>query len=238
MVIVVLLFYSREKVLSVVVDQFLLFQVKILKQILNFSIAMDVSASSIEKKKFREILAEGCISTEDGFVLCAIDAANSCKYRQKAEKFDAGNFIRHLRTEHTILAKSRGLLKDEAEVPSKRKKASKKMIAIDRQTFVEAILKLVTVHHVPLHCVEWEGFQLLLKPIGEALNMCMNRPNVLRHLTVAATKIRSAIRSLVNGKLICLKIDSASRHGRHILGVNIQFFDPEQQQVVILTVGK
>lgn len=164
---------------------------QVLKEIPNIlQFIMEELVPPTEKKRYREILIERCISTENGFVLSSIDTSNPCKYRQKSDKFDAGNFIRHLRTEHTVLAKLRGLLTDETEIPSKKKKVSKKSIAIDRQTFVEAILKLVTLHHVPLHCVEWEGFQILLKPIGDALNMCMNRPNLLNHLTVAAGKIK------------------------------------------------
>lgn len=199
--------------------------------------ADNILNTSCEKKKYRDILTDGCISTENGFVLCVIDTVNACKYRQKSEKFDKGNFIRHIRTEHPALAKNRGLMRDEAEAPRKKRKVARTPIAIDRQTLMEGIIKLVTVHNVPMLCVEWEGFQLILQPICEALKIQLNRPNLVFHLATAAGKVRSEIASQVKGKLVCLKIDTATRLGRHILGVNIQFFEPEQKDVVIYTIG-
>ncbi|XP_065073513.1 uncharacterized protein LOC135697668 [Ochlerotatus camptorhynchus] len=198
---------------------------------------MGEPSSTGERKILRKILVEECTASENGFVICAIDRSNSCKYRQTANKLDPGNFIRHIRTEHAELAMARGLFREEMEAIAKKRKISKRLIAIDRQIFVEAMIKLITIHHVPLHCVDWEGFKLLLDPISNSLNVRMNRPNLMRHLLAAADKIRNSIKSLVKGKLLCLKIDSATRYGRHILGVNIQLFDPEKQEIAIYTIG-
>ncbi|XP_062561147.1 uncharacterized protein LOC134225251 [Armigeres subalbatus] len=193
---------------------------------------------SVERRTLRDILLDGCISTENGFMLCAINSDYGCKYRQKCEKFDPGNFIRHIRCEHPILAKARGLVKEDGIVPVKRRKVSKLSIVLDRQILLEAVIKLVTIHHVPILCVEWEGLRLILDPICDALKMQLNRPNMLNHLTAAAAKIRSGIANEVKGKLVCLKIDSATRLGRHILGVNIQFFHPEQNDILIYTIER
>lgn len=78
-----------------------------------------------------------------------------CKYKQTSDKFDHGNFIRHKRTEHPVLAKARGLLKEEAEIQAENRKSSKTQL-----------WKLV-----PIVCVEWEGLQLILQPICEALKL-------------------------------------------------------------------
>lgn len=50
-----------------------------------------------------------------------------------------------------------------------------------------------------------------------------NRHNIKIHVVDAARKVREFIRNQIDRKLISLKIDSASRHGRHIIGVNVQY---------------
>uniref|UniRef100_A0A182X8I9 Uncharacterized protein n=1 Tax=Anopheles quadriannulatus TaxID=34691 RepID=A0A182X8I9_ANOQN len=96
---------------------------------------------------------------------------------------------------------------------------------------------MICVHNVPMLCVEWEGLGIILQPICEALKIQLNRPNLVCHLGAAARKIRTEISSIVKGKLVSLKIDSATRLGRHILGVNIQLYDVEQKDIAIYTIG-
>ena len=61
-------------------------------------------------------------AVENGHMVCTIDNVNGCKYRQKSEKYDPGNFIRHIQTAHPVMAKSCGLMQEEAAAPSKQKK--------------------------------------------------------------------------------------------------------------------
>ena len=98
-----------------------------------------MSKTSGEKRKLREIIAEGCVGFENGHFVCTIDEVNGCKYRQKNEKYEPGNFIRHIRSMHPDLAKSRGLLQEDGEVPIKKRKVSKVPVAIDRQKLLEGI---------------------------------------------------------------------------------------------------
>uniref|UniRef100_A0A182NT06 DUF4371 domain-containing protein n=1 Tax=Anopheles dirus TaxID=7168 RepID=A0A182NT06_9DIPT len=180
---------------------------------------------------------QNCVATKNGHVVCSVDAINGCKYRQRSDKYDPGNFIRHIRTAHPALAKSHGLMQEETSAPVKQRKISKVSVAIDRQKLLEGIIKLICTHNVPMLCVEWEGLGIILQPICDALKMQLNRSNLVCHLGAAAQKIRLEISSIVKGKLLCLKIDSATRLGRHILGINIQFCDPEQNDIVIYTIG-
>ncbi|XP_049294166.1 uncharacterized protein LOC125769475 [Anopheles funestus] len=170
-------------------------------------------------------------------MICTIDTVNVCRYRQKSEKFDPGNFIRHIRTAHPTLATAHGLQQEDSSAPGKQTKIMKVPVALDQQKLLEGIIKLVCLHNVPMMCVEWEGFKIILQPICDALKVQLNRKNLVCHLGAAVEKIRSAIFSAVQGNLLCLKIDSATRLGRHILGVNIQFYDTEQEDIVIYTIG-
>lgn len=198
---------------------------------------VDTPSTYRRKRNLRDILLENCVTSENGYFACTIDAANGCKYRQRREKYDPGNFIRHIRSVHPILAKSRGLLQEEAEVPAKKTKIAKVPVEIDRQKLLEGMIKLICVHNVPMLCVEWEGFRVILQPILDALKIQLNRQNLVCHLGVAAEKVRSEISTDVKGKLLCLKIDSATRLGRHMLGVNIQFYDSIKKDIVIYTIG-
>ncbi|XP_055534133.1 uncharacterized protein LOC129723755 [Wyeomyia smithii] len=152
---------------------------------------------------------------------CAIDANSGCSYEQKT--FDAQNYVRHCRLKHPDIAVLKGLFKNTEAVPKKRRTIAKRPIAIDRQLFLEAILKLVSFHNMPLSSLEWEGFRMILNPISESLNLKINRSNIKDHLAAAADKMRHAMKEEMRGKLICLTIDSASRHGRSVLGINVQY---------------
>ncbi|XP_041767441.1 uncharacterized protein LOC121591114 [Anopheles merus] len=66
--------------------------------------------------------------------------------------------------------------------------------------------------------------------------MNLNRSNIVCHLGVAARKIRQELTTILKGKLLCLKIDCATRLGRHILGINIQYYCELQKDVVIYTI--
>lgn len=185
-----------------------------------------------KKRKFTySSLITDLIKKEDNKVFCAIDVISGCAYYQ--EKYDVTNFLRHFRSQHPEEAAIHELTK---EPPAKKAKVVPKvLIAINRQTLLEACLKLTAIHHLPFSCLEWEGLRLLLDPISEALNITLNRRNIKVHINVAAEKIKQAMKLEMCGKLLHLAIDSASRHSRHILGINVQY--EKQGAVVIRTLG-
>lgn len=195
------------------------------------------SVTGTKKRSFRSI-AENCMVLENGFLVCRIEKNSECVYKQKPQRLDSGNFIRHLRSEHTELARARGLFKDEdsSGCVAKKRRVAKVQVAIDHQTIVESVVRMTGVEDIPVHKLESKGFKLLLDPLADALGMTINSEQVIKHLSVCAEKIKDHIRGEVKGKLLSLKIDSASRHNRHILGINVQFWDG--QEVVIRTLGK
>lgn len=165
---------------------------------------------------------------------CNIDEHSGCTYEQKT--YDAQNYIRHFRLKHPEIALLKGLLKNPEMVARKFRLIAKRPIAIDRQLFVEAILKLISYHNMPLASLEWEGFKLLVDPIAESLGMKINRSNIKNYILTAADKIRKVMKAEMRDALISLKIDSASRHGRSVLGVNVQYCLSDV--VVIRSLGK
>lgn len=165
---------------------------------------------------------------------CNIDPNGDCTYTQA--RYDPGNFIRHFRLKHSEIANAKGLLKDYVPATKKPRVVAKRPVAIDLQLLIEAVVKLVTDHGLPLSCFEWEGFRLLLDPICKAVGCTLNRETIKNHLRVMSQRVKDIMKDEMKDKLISLKVDSASRHNRHILGVNVQY--ALEEKVVIRTLGK
>ncbi|XP_065090374.1 uncharacterized protein LOC135711433 [Ochlerotatus camptorhynchus] len=55
------------------------------------------------------------------------------------------------------------------------------------------------------------------------------------HHTKIAMRLKEILKEEMHGKLICLKVDSAARHNRHILGINVQYAVGDK--VVIRSLG-
>ncbi|XP_053687850.1 uncharacterized protein LOC128737271 [Sabethes cyaneus] len=182
-----------------------------------------MGSKSEKKRTFRTILTE-VTTVENGFVCCRIDTRVKCDYKQKQVRLDCGNFIRHVRVEHGVLAKQVGLLPPEDCPEEKKRKVVRKVsVAIDRLAVTEAIVKLVTIHHLPPCAVEWEGMRTLLNPISKALGISLDRFTAQSYVDLVANAVREIITTEVKCRLISVKIDSACRQSKQILAINSQF---------------
>ncbi|XP_053690662.1 uncharacterized protein LOC128739230 [Sabethes cyaneus] len=205
------------------VDQFRSQTEKLAKK----TLAEEMSNTSARQKKdsnkrtLSQIASE-YILTKDKFYHCCIDERSGCRYVQR--HLDINNFVRHFRTLHRQRAYKIGLIKDDSAIVAKKRRIiPRKPIAIDVQSVLEACLKLVTYHNLPLKCFEWSGFRLLLDPISEALGMRISQTDIKSHLHTAAKQVIDQIKTEMMNKLVSIKIDSVSRHGRHVLSVNVQY---------------
>lgn len=184
------------------------------------------------KQTLQEI-ALNYITQEGSTALCRIDETSTCKYIQNV--LDVGNFIRHFRTRHPEVAHKNGLLKDEIIPEKKPRNIPKRPVAMDAHLLIDSVLKMVTYNRLPLECVEWEGFRQILDALGAAVGVTINKTTVKSHLHGITEMIRKEITSEMRHKLISVKIDTASRFHRHILGVNVQY--ALNGEVVIRTLG-
>lgn len=192
-------------------------------------------AEKTEKRKDNfSTRALECMRIEENTHRCIIDPMSGCAYRQ--DRLDVGNFLRHFRTKHPE-ASVRLQLVGKTEVPSKKTRTVVKvLVAIDRTILLQGCIKLVTQHHLPLYCFEWEGFRLILDPLTEALKFGINRHSIKNHLSAAAKKIQEAITTEMRGKMVSIMIDSASKHNRHIICIQAQY--ESGGEIVIRTLGK
>ncbi|XP_065084689.1 uncharacterized protein LOC135706932 [Ochlerotatus camptorhynchus] len=178
-------------------------------------------------------IAKGFIRRDGAKTSCAIDPGTTCNYTQ--DRLDIGNFIRHFRTRHHDLAVANGLTKEEETPAKKQRVVAKRPVPIDKLLFMDSLVKLMSYHNMPLACLQWEGFKQLLDPLASAVGVTMNPTNMKATVKEIAGRIREAIAAETKGRLISLKIDSASRHNRHVLGINAQY--SINDSVVIRTLG-
>ncbi|XP_055644276.1 uncharacterized protein LOC129780248 [Toxorhynchites rutilus septentrionalis] len=76
---------------------------------------------------------------------------------------------------------------------------------------------------------------MLLDPIADAVNIKVSRSNIKVWISAAANKLKSIMAVEMKHKLVSIKLDSASRHGRHVLGINAQY--ELNGKLVIRTLG-
>ncbi|XP_055613891.1 uncharacterized protein LOC129760282 [Uranotaenia lowii] len=203
--------------------------------------------NSGSKKRLFSQIAERFIVTSEGtssksrngkeerLFSCAIDQFSGCLYTQRGPKCDIGNFIRHFRSVHPTEALEHHLFRDGDQPPEKVARTSKISVHLSKAEVLEACLKLVTKHNLPLACFGWEGMRMILSPLSDALGLEFDQVNVKFQVEAASREMKRGIMNEVRGKLVSLKIDSASRRSRHVLGVNIQY--ETSGQIVIRTIG-
>lgn len=111
--------------------------------------------------------------------------------------------------------------------------AEKKMVTIemDKNKLIDALVELTTCNGRPFAAVEDSGLRKIIDPILEAMkiqqgvNVTVNRRNIRHYIHEEAERLREKIKTEVQNKMICLKMDAATRMDRSLLGINIQFCD-------------
>ena len=109
-------------------------------------------------------------------------------------------------------------------------------VTLDALTFQEACVELVTRNGRPFSLMDDSGFRKIIDPITKVIGVSMDRKSVQELVALKAERLRDAIRTEVQGKLICLKMDIATRCERSFLGINIQYVDKGKLHLRTLTV--
>lgn len=88
-----------------------------------------------------------------------------------------------------------------------------------------ACLEMITVNGRPFTSLEDSGFQKIMKPLMAAVNTnnAINSQNIKKMIIPLCEDLRTQIKEEVQGKMISIKVDAATRLNRSFLGVNIQF---------------
>ncbi|XP_046389430.1 uncharacterized protein LOC124158293 [Ischnura elegans] len=112
----------------------------------------------------------------------------------------------------------------------RKRKADTITIKMSKTRLFEACRELTTKNGRPFSVVEDSGMRMIIDPIVNALreqsgetNLCVNRKNIRDSVQEEAAAMREQIKADVIGRLICLKLDCATRLERSVIGINIQF---------------
>lgn len=108
------------------------------------------------------------------------------------------------------------------EPPPKKVKAVS--VKIDLETIIDACVKIVTINGRPFTALDDSGFREIIDPLLAALDpkVTLNSKNIQAEIVKRASRVKDKIKNELRGKLVSLKVDAATYHGRSILGVNCQ----------------
>lgn len=115
-------------------------------------------------------------------------------------------------------------------------------IRVSRLKTVHSCVELVTINSLAFSVLSSSGFRSVLEEKlrafqldGCGLNLSdHNVYEIKEKIREAAAGIRDSIKSEVKGKIISVMIDSATRNGRSIFGINIQYRHNSSLKVVTL----
>ena len=106
-------------------------------------------------------------------------------------------------------------------------------ISITANEIKEACVEMVTINGRPLSILEDSGFRRILNPILNGFDdkITINKHNIRDDIIYKAKIIRLEIAENLKNKMFSLKIDSASRLDRSILGINVQFIEQKKYKL-------
>lgn len=194
---------------------------------------MDITLDDLRRFKYLQFLqcfASKQSADEDSVKFhCNIKKCNKI-YRDKS------GAIRHLRSNHKEYYDT---IRENNAHKSTSFESFEIRVKVDPEKIWEACVELICVNALPLAFVEFPAFKQILKPyvlalkrIGYDLNI--TREKIKVRIADSALKIKSKIRSEINGKLVSLMADIGSRYNRSVLGVSIAYNingNPQQRTI-------
>lgn len=117
----------------------------------------------------------------------------------------------------------------QSKLKFENKKSKYISIELTAHQLMNACTELVTVNGRPFELLEDSGFRKILNPLLKGLagldNGCnvINKRNVRSNVINKSNEVVENIKDLVKNKLLCLKMDCASRKDKSILGINVQY---------------
>lgn len=109
---------------------------------------------------------------------------------------------------------------------------------MSKKTAEMAIVELFTKCGRTLRMIEDRPFKIITKPFFDALNIKVNKHNLVEKIVQHSYNIKNEIKEQLAGKLLSLKIDAATRLHLSVLGVNVQFIENNCIAIKTLAVKK
>lgn len=147
------------------------------------------------------------------------------------------SYYRHYRSMHKEFSRQHGILDEDSVEEESPRKIQKIEVRMDSKTLTSSLVELVTVNGLPLNILRYPAFQRIVRPIEDGLKPVRHLdPNSIKPvLRSVSEEIQKIIVSEIDGKLVCVKVDLASRMDRDFICVNIQYV--KNNLIIIRTLG-
>lgn len=170
-----------------------------------------------------------CFEVIDGKHKCLVEQCESILSNNSAA-------IRHLKGKHKNVVKT---IDDSKNAQGEADSIDVKFTA-RTETLWNVILYMIVLSATPFAFLKSKGFQYLIQPFTIAFRLAgidftVNRKNTQSKIAERAEQLKQIIRKEVDGNMVCLLLDIASRFNRSIFGINIAYF--YNGKVRIRTIG-
>lgn len=170
------------------------------------------------------------------FDFCATKNESKCKINN-CGKVLKGNFVwnlrRHVIKRHNEIAQLINLSNNDTSTTESEcvlinfspcKKSNKNVKMVYNSKYIKkACVSMCTKRGIPFSIFDIPEMKYFLDPYFEKYNVTVNAHNIVDFISEAAIKIKDIIKSELKNRIICIKVDAASRGDRKVLGVNCQF---------------
>lgn len=147
------------------------------------------------------------------------------------------NWKRHLNKYHQDIAMNCNAVIKKRPAESELESPKKKHAILSRGGYIKHCVALIVIHLLPLISMTWEPFRELTNPFAKAAGFIMNAVNIVTFIAKSASAIRFKVKREIRYRMISLKLDVASRGGKSVLGVNIQYYNKLERKIVVRTLG-
>lgn len=175
---------------------------------------------------------------EDGAFKCSL--GTNCKFSPK--KIIVTNCLRHIQTFHpesfNVLKLGKEVTEEEIAARGKKRPRKEEVVTVRvaKQKVLGGLIKIVTCHNAPFAAVEWEGVRDIVDPLLRALNVKINKQNIVQYVKDTSNKMDVYIREEVKDEMVCLKLDTTSKMNRSVLAVSIQQY--KELKLIRRSLGK
>lgn len=152
----------------------------------------------------------------------------------------AGNHVtnlrRHIMAKHHEIYRQSIAEYEEDEDVSDCETEVKFSVKYSKKQINNACLELVTQESQPLSFFNSNSFKCLTDQIFKGLNMTpITSHNIMAAVNEEEIRLKRLIMKKLTRKIISLKMDSATRHGRSVLGINAQIMEKGKLEVFTLS---
>lgn len=165
---------------------------------------------------------------EAGSVRCRLCSAQNVNGMLAANH--VGNLKRHVSLKHPDQALQCGLspLKQTVEISGKFQGIK------NTNSYLKNIVKMVTVGSLSFRSLDSPGLSDIIGVMNGMFGVTVTSRNVHKFVKAAGAAMRRRIISVLQGRMICYKMDAATCHGRSLLGTTAQFADDGEIRIRVL----